>query len=138
MNSCISDVNLLLLDIIETRDSLITITIQKHLDEKLWPMFAMLNKLEGVSEEAEENEKKLRDAQITLEARKMLFPPWFMERILTEATENLSIHKLELVTYFELENTMDLQLDFPITPEAFLFHRFEVVANVVDSDEGVM
>ncbi|CAH1412188.1 unnamed protein product [Lactuca virosa] len=35
-------------DIIETKDSMITITMRKHLDEKLKPVFAMLHRLEGI------------------------------------------------------------------------------------------
>nr|KAJ0199186.1 hypothetical protein LSAT_V11C600300210 [Lactuca sativa] len=50
MKSCVADVNELILDIIETRDSMITITVKKHLSEKLRSVFAMLNRLEGVSE----------------------------------------------------------------------------------------
>ncbi|CAI9268858.1 unnamed protein product [Lactuca saligna] len=48
--SYISDVNGLLSEIIETKDPMITITIRKHLVEKLRPMFAMLHHLEGVLE----------------------------------------------------------------------------------------
>ncbi|CAI9265410.1 unnamed protein product [Lactuca saligna] len=47
--SCISDVNGLLSDIIETHDPMISITVRKHLLEKLRPVFAMLHRLEGVS-----------------------------------------------------------------------------------------
>lgn len=50
MKSCISDVNGLLSEIIETRDPMITIIVRKHLAEKLRPMFAMLHYLEGVPE----------------------------------------------------------------------------------------
>lgn len=50
MKSCISDVNGLLSDNIKTRDPMITITILKHLVEKLRPMFAMLHRLEGIPE----------------------------------------------------------------------------------------
>ena len=60
-----------------------------------------------------------------------------MQRILTEAIDNLSIHWLEPVTSFELENTLDSQLDFPITLKAFLFPSFEVITNAPDSDENV-
>ncbi|CAI9263191.1 unnamed protein product [Lactuca saligna] len=49
MKSCVADVNALLSDIIETRDFMITITVKKHLAEKLRPVFAMLNRLEGIS-----------------------------------------------------------------------------------------
>ena len=50
MKSCITDVNALLSDIIETHDLMITITIKRHLSEKIRPVFTMLNRVEGVSE----------------------------------------------------------------------------------------
>ena len=46
--SCISDITSFLSDVIETRDTMITISIRKHLNEKLRPVFAMLHKLQGV------------------------------------------------------------------------------------------
>ncbi|CAI9302669.1 unnamed protein product [Lactuca saligna] len=52
MRSCISDVTSMLLDIIDTRDSMISITMRKHLQEKLKPIFSMLHHLEGVSDQA--------------------------------------------------------------------------------------
>ncbi|CAI9278325.1 unnamed protein product [Lactuca saligna] len=48
--SCISDVTELLSDIIETHDLMTSITLKKHLADKLRPMFAMLHHLEGVSQ----------------------------------------------------------------------------------------
>ncbi|CAI9286076.1 unnamed protein product [Lactuca saligna] len=48
MKSYIVDVTVMLLDITKTRDSMITITVKKHIDEKLWPVFSMLHRLEGV------------------------------------------------------------------------------------------
>ncbi|CAI9299729.1 unnamed protein product [Lactuca saligna] len=50
MKSCISDVNGFISDIIKTKDPMITITVLKHLAEKLRPMFAMLLHLEGIPE----------------------------------------------------------------------------------------
>lgn len=50
MKSCVADVNTFLSNIIETHDSMITITVKKHLVENLFPMFTMLNRVEGVSE----------------------------------------------------------------------------------------
>ncbi|CAH1440253.1 unnamed protein product [Lactuca virosa] len=41
----------MLSEIIETRDSMITITMRKHLAEKIRPVFAMLHMLEGVSDQ---------------------------------------------------------------------------------------
>ncbi|CAI9301953.1 unnamed protein product [Lactuca saligna] len=49
MRSCISNVTCLLLDIIKTKDSMITFTVWNHLAEKLHSVFAMLHRLEGVS-----------------------------------------------------------------------------------------
>lgn len=51
MKSCISDITGLLLDFIETRDSMITISIRNHLNEKLRLVFAMLHRLQGVSDQ---------------------------------------------------------------------------------------
>lgn len=50
MKSCIADINGLLSDIIEIHDSMITITVKKHLAEKFMSGFSMLNRLEGVLE----------------------------------------------------------------------------------------
>ena len=50
MKSCIADVNAYLNNFIKTHDSLITIYVGKHLVDKLRPVFAMLNRLDGVSE----------------------------------------------------------------------------------------
>ncbi|CAI9289457.1 unnamed protein product [Lactuca saligna] len=47
---CITDITVLLSNIIETRDSMITITVRKHLAENLSTVFAMLHLLEGVPE----------------------------------------------------------------------------------------
>lgn len=50
MKSCIANVNVLLSDITESRDSLTTITVRKRLAEKHRPIFAILNGHEGVLE----------------------------------------------------------------------------------------
>ncbi|CAI9291502.1 unnamed protein product [Lactuca saligna] len=49
VQTCITDVTSFLSDIIETRDSMISITVRKHLAEKLSHVFAMLYRLQGVS-----------------------------------------------------------------------------------------
>ncbi|CAI9303754.1 unnamed protein product [Lactuca saligna] len=73
MKSCIIDFYGLLSDIIETHDSMITITVKKLLSEKLKPVFTMLNRLEepkidnSEDEGPNENElkrRKEREAQI--------------------------------------------------------------------------
>lgn len=61
---------------------------------------------------------------------------------MNEAVDNPSIHWLDPVTSFEPDNTLDSQLDFPITPKTFLFHYFDVVANTsnlnVNVDKSLM
>ncbi|CAI9260600.1 unnamed protein product [Lactuca saligna] len=49
VRSCIFDVTGLLLDIIKTRDSMISITVRKHLADKLSPVFVMFHHMHGVS-----------------------------------------------------------------------------------------
>lgn len=50
MKSCVEYLNSLLSNIIKIHDTLIPLTMKKHLADKLRPAFAMLNRLEGVSE----------------------------------------------------------------------------------------
>ena len=57
-----------------------------------------------------------------------------MERILNEAIDNPNVYWLVPVVTFELENTSKSQLDFTITPKAFLFHCFDKVEKALDSD----
>lgn len=51
IKSCVSDITSLLLDVIETRESMITISVRKHLNEKLMPIFIMLHRLQGISDQ---------------------------------------------------------------------------------------
>ncbi|CAI9283181.1 unnamed protein product [Lactuca saligna] len=87
--------------------------------------------------EAEEKARKSYEAQVTLETQKILFVAWSMERILNESIDNPSVYWLEPVTLFELENTLDSQLDFPITLKAFLFRSFGRVENALESTNNV-
>ncbi|CAI9299161.1 unnamed protein product [Lactuca saligna] len=57
-----------------------------------------------------------------------------MEIILNEAIDNPSVQWLDPVTSFQLENTLDSHLDFPITLKAFLFSSFNKVEKDPDSD----
>ncbi|CAI9290716.1 unnamed protein product [Lactuca saligna] len=50
MRSCITDVTSMLSNILETRDSMLTISVRKYLFEKVRPVFALLHRLEGVRE----------------------------------------------------------------------------------------
>lgn len=49
IKSCVADVNQYLQTLLETRDSLITVSIRQHLAEKLRLVFSILNRLKGVS-----------------------------------------------------------------------------------------
>lgn len=55
---------------------------------------------------------------------------------MNEAVNNLNSYWLEPVRYFELENSMDLQFDLPITPKAFLFRSFDKIVNVYPTDKA--
>lgn len=50
LKSCVSEINKYMHRLVETRDSLLTISVCQHLSEKLQPVFSMLTRLEGVSE----------------------------------------------------------------------------------------
>ncbi|CAI9280548.1 unnamed protein product [Lactuca saligna] len=76
MKTCIAEIIGMLLDIIETRDLMITIMVKKHLAEKLSPVFAMLHRLEGVPEssfilkQAGEGKEKLFSEESIVENNK--------------------------------------------------------------------
>ncbi|CAI9281518.1 unnamed protein product [Lactuca saligna] len=50
IKSCVSDVNYLLSNLIEAHDPVLTITIPRHLADKLRPKIALLNRIKGVPE----------------------------------------------------------------------------------------
>ncbi|CAI9277152.1 unnamed protein product [Lactuca saligna] len=97
---------------VETRDSILTVLVRQHLTEKLKP-------------ELEAKEAKARVAKVTLATQMSLFPPWTPKRIEKEEIDDPSIKWLEPSVSFELNNTFDSQLDFPLTPKAFSFRDFE-------------
>ena len=51
IKSCMSKVNQYLHCLVETRDSILTMSVRQHLYENLKPDFTMLNRIEGVSED---------------------------------------------------------------------------------------
>lgn len=65
--------------------------------------------------EAEEKDRKEKEAHDILESRKTFFPLWTLERFLHEAVDFPNVHWLEPVTSSELANTKDSQFDMPIT-----------------------
>ncbi|KAL7609410.1 hypothetical protein Lser_V15G12206 [Lactuca serriola] len=82
-----------------------------------------------VAREAEEAERKQKEAHDLLESRKTLFPPWTLEKLLKEAIETPSILWLEPVISLNRDNSVDSQFDMPLTRMAFVFHAFD---NIVE------
>ncbi|CAI9261651.1 unnamed protein product [Lactuca saligna] len=97
-------------------------------------------KLDDDDEEEEEDLskgshlKRKKCEQELVENLQALFPHRSMEHILNEAIDNLNVYWLEAVASFELENTSESQLDFPLTLKAFLFRCFYKVEKAPDSD----
>ncbi|KAL7586079.1 hypothetical protein Lser_V15G41333 [Lactuca serriola] len=81
-----------------------------------------------VAREAEEAERRQKEAYDLLESRKTLFPPWTLEKLLKEAIETPSILWLEPVISLDRSNNIDSQFDMPLTRKAFVFHAFNNVA----------
>ncbi|CAI9303704.1 unnamed protein product [Lactuca saligna] len=74
VRSCITDVTGLLSDIIETGDSMISITICKHLAKKLSVVFAMLHHLKGVCPQSSEH-KQGGEGASKIQPPKVIFKP---------------------------------------------------------------
>ena len=68
-----------------------------------------------VAREAEEAERKQKEAHDLLESRKTLFPAWTLERMIKEAIDTPSILWLEPVISFDCNNSVDSQFDMPLT-----------------------
>ncbi|KAL7604926.1 hypothetical protein Lser_V15G18168 [Lactuca serriola] len=83
-----------------------------------------------VAREAEEAERKQKEAHDLLESRKLLFPAWTRDRLIKEAIETPSILWLEPVISFDCNNTIDSQFDMPLTRKAFIFHAFSNIFEV--------
>ncbi|KAL7609467.1 hypothetical protein Lser_V15G13968 [Lactuca serriola] len=81
-----------------------------------------------VAREAEEVERKQKEAHDLLESRKTLFPPWTLEKLLKEAIETPSILWLEPVISLDRDNSVDSQFDMPLTRKTFVFHAFDNIA----------
>ncbi|KAL7611656.1 hypothetical protein Lser_V15G06890 [Lactuca serriola] len=87
-----------------------------------------------VAREAEEAERKQKEAHDLLESRKTLFPAWTRERMIKEAIDTPSILWLEPVISFDCNNTVDSQFDMPLTRKAFIFHAFSNIFEVPHPD----
>ncbi|KAL7603349.1 hypothetical protein Lser_V15G18232 [Lactuca serriola] len=83
-----------------------------------------------VAREAEEAERKQKEAHDPLESRKNVFPAWTLERMIKEAIDTPSILWLEPVISLDRSNTVNSQFDMPLTRKAFIFHAFSNVAEI--------
>ncbi|CAI9279050.1 unnamed protein product [Lactuca saligna] len=93
-----------------------------------------------IHKELEDQEMEAKAAKVTLETQKSFFPPWTLKRIQKEAVDEPSTSWFEPLVSFELNNTADSQLDFSITPRAFLFRCFEKIerAPISNNDANQM
>ncbi|CAI9294471.1 unnamed protein product [Lactuca saligna] len=155
VKSVVTDVNQFLQTLIETHDSMLTISVRQHCADKLRPVFSMLDRIEGVlasstlPKQGEKLrrylEKKSRNQLVALmivnKSRnhkiRRLMKLWDQKHILNETVDNPNVYWLEPVVSFDLENSMDLQLDLPITPKAFQFCSFDKIANAPFPDHDV-
>ncbi|CAH1428714.1 unnamed protein product [Lactuca virosa] len=81
-------------------------------------------------------DKADKEAQATLQSKKLLFPKWTLKRIQHDAVDLPSQYWLEPVVSFDLQNTQDSQLDLPITPQDFKFRSFVKIANAPSTNCG--
>ncbi|CAI9276534.1 unnamed protein product [Lactuca saligna] len=86
-----------------------------------------IHNLLNLRQELEANDADAEIVKVTLATQKSLFPLWTLERIQKEAVDEPSTHWLEPSISFQLDNIVDSQLDFPITPRDFLFRCFEKI-----------
>mgnify|MGYP001555973720 CR=1 FL=1 len=77
-----------------------------------------------IVKEAEENERRLKEAHDLLESKKTCFPLWTLEKLIKEAIESPSTHWLEPVVSLDCVNTRDSQFDMPIPGRRLFFTTF--------------
>ncbi|CAI9294032.1 unnamed protein product [Lactuca saligna] len=129
---------------VETRDSILTVSVFQHLTEKLRPVFTLLNRVEGVPEGKEkmidDSEEVLSEGEMLVRKKrdkKSLFPPWTLELIQKEAIDGPNTHWLEANVSFELVNSFESQFDFPLTPNGFLFCGLKHIEKAPLSDYDI-
>ncbi|CAI9287051.1 unnamed protein product [Lactuca saligna] len=87
-----------------------------------------------VIREAEEKERVKKEAQATLNSKMLLFPKWALKCMQNQVVDMPSQCWLDPIASFDVQNSLDSQLELPITPNAFRFRAFIKVANVPFSD----
>lgn len=88
-----------------------------------------------IAKEAEERERKQKEAHDLLESHEILFPLQTLERMIKQAIDSPSTHWLEPVVSFDCENSTDSQFDMLITRKAFVFHCFEPTVEIASPDQ---
>ncbi|CAI9294564.1 unnamed protein product [Lactuca saligna] len=96
-----------------------------------------LDDLQTLGKKFEAEEAKDKNEKIVLENQKSLFSSWTMECIPKEAIDDASFYWLEPSITFDIENDVESQFNFPITPRDFLFRCFESIDKSLISDSVV-
>ncbi|XP_052621085.1 formyltetrahydrofolate deformylase 1, mitochondrial [Lactuca sativa] len=111
IQSSTANVHSILLHLLEAHDPIITITIKRHLADKLRPALDILSHIEGVP--------------VTV---------WTIDSLQRCATDEPSILWYEPVMSFGLDNSKDAQFDMSITRKAFIIHYFSSTAAIPSPD----
>ncbi|CAI9294314.1 unnamed protein product [Lactuca saligna] len=120
MKSCIYDVTALLSDLIEARDLMILLNKlfsddpiidneeEEELDEaelkRRKDHEAEMDEHQCIIREVEAKEKAEKEAQVTLESKKLVFPTWTLKHLQYEVVDMPREYCLEPVVSFELQN----------------------------------
>ncbi|CAH1439095.1 unnamed protein product [Lactuca virosa] len=80
-----------------------------------------LDDLNALREILDAEEAEAKNSQMILENKKALFPAWSFDQMQNEVIGEPNLFWLEPKTSFDITNDVECQLDFPITPRAFLF-----------------
>ncbi|CAI9270859.1 unnamed protein product [Lactuca saligna] len=124
---------------------------EKHLSEKLCPVFAMLHRLEGVSPQScdpkqggqgilKESPKAPVNPIVKKEPKgkeKMKDEGPIIDNDEDEEPDEAEFKRQEAFASFDIQNTQTSQLDLPITLIVFRFHAFLNVSDAPITDSGV-
>ncbi|CAI9283124.1 unnamed protein product [Lactuca saligna] len=113
---------------VETRDSILTVSVRQDLTEKLSTYFAMIIPIEGKEKFIDDENEE----EVLSESEKLVRKKRDKEDI-----DDPDVHWLEPTTSFELRNTSESQIDFPLTLKAFLFQGFKHIEKSPLSDYEV-
>ncbi|CAH1436130.1 unnamed protein product [Lactuca virosa] len=86
-----------------------------------------LDELNALRQKLDAEDAEVKNSAFILEIQKYLFPTCTIQRIQKQVVELLEIYWLEPKTPFDSCNDIECQLDFPLTPRAFLFRCFQKI-----------